>query len=105
MLRQKSRSFLLFIAVLTALVGVMLLHASIRREMDKTLLNQKSEVVGHLGITDICIFTDARYTRHPSMADYATPFQDYPLSIDHFPSSSFMDVPPHLNRREGVEAP
>ena len=98
MLKQKSHVFLLSIAVLMMLMGVMFLHASIRQEMDSSLLKQKREVVGHLGLTDICLFTDARYARHPSMADYATPFQDYPLSLDHFPSASFMNVPPHLGR-------
>jgi hypothetical protein len=97
MLRQKSHVFLLFIAIQVVLLGVMFLHASIRREMDRTLLEQKRDAVGHLALTDICLFTDARYARHPSMADFATPFQDSPLSLDHFPSGSFMNVPPHLN--------
>lgn len=81
------------------LVGVMLFHASIRQDMDRALLQQKREMVRHLSLTDICLFTDARYARHPSMADYATPFQDYPLSLDHFPSASFMNAPPHMKRR------
>ena len=98
MIRRKSYVFLLFIAVQVALLGAMLLHASTRRELDGTLLEQKREVAEHLALTDICLFTDARYARHPSMADFATPFQDYPLSLDHFPSGSLMNVPPHLNR-------
>ncbi len=99
MSKQKSHLFLLFIAILLTLVGVMFLHAAIRQEADRALLDQKREVVEQLGLTDLCLFTDARYARHPSMADFATPFQDYPLSLDHFPSGSFVNVPPHLNHQ------
>lgn len=45
-----------------------------------------------LGLTDLALFTEARYTRHPSQADLHTPFQDHPMSFDHFPSGSL--VPP-----------
>ena len=36
-------------------------------------------------------------TRHPVMADVNTPFQDYPLSIEHYPSGSLMPPPAHLS--------
>jgi len=63
-------------------------------------LERKREFVERVGVTDLCIFTDARYARHPSMADLHTPFQDYPLSFEHFPSGSILSVPPHLRPRE-----
>lgn len=63
-------------------------------------LEKKRAFVGQMGITDLCIFTDARYARHPSMADLHTPFQDYPLSFEHFPSGSILSVPPHLRRKD-----
>jgi hypothetical protein len=31
------------------------------------------------------------------MADRNTPFQDHPLSLEHFPSGSILALPPHLN--------
>jgi hypothetical protein len=55
-------------------------------------------VVQRYGLTDLCLFTDARYTRHPAMADLNTPFQDYPMSFEHFPSGSFLTPPQHLTR-------
>jgi hypothetical protein len=47
-------------------------------------------------VTDLCLFTDARYTRHPSLADRHSPFQDYPLAMEHFPSGSLVLPPAHL---------
>lgn len=49
-----------------------------------------------LAITDPCLFTEARYTRHLSLADLHTPFQEHPLSLEHFPSGSLTLPPPSL---------
>ncbi len=45
------------------------------------------------GLTDLALFTEARYTRHPAMADLHTAFQDDPMSFDHFPSAAFAPRP------------
>jgi len=42
-----------------------------------------------LGLTDLCIATEARYTRHPAISDSMAPFMDHPGSIEHFPTGSF----------------
>ena len=52
-----------------------------------------------LELTDLCLFTDARYARHPSMADLHTAFQDSPMSVEHFPSGTLVLPPPHLRPR------
>jgi hypothetical protein len=49
-----------------------------------------------LGLTDLAIWTEARYTRHPSLADRATAFQDHPGSLEHFPAGSVVAPPPQL---------
>ena len=51
---------------------------------------QSVVLVQQLGLSDLCLFTEARYTRHLSMADLHTPFQDHPVSLDHFPSGSLV---------------
>ena len=56
-------------------------------------------LVERLELTDLCLFTDARYARHPSMADLHTPFQDSPMSAEHFPSGTLILPPPHLRPR------
>lgn len=53
-----------------------------------------SIVVSELHLTDPCISTEARYTRHPSVTDLLVPFMDHPGAIEHFPSGSFW-APPH----------
>lgn len=51
------------------------------------------ELVLHLELTDLAIWTEARYTRHPSQADLFAPFQDGPSSIEHFPAGSVVAAP------------
>ena len=46
-------------------------------------------LVGDLGITDLCLSTEARYTRHLAVSDRMVPFMDHPGAIEHFPSGSF----------------
>lgn len=48
------------------------------------------EVVSRLGLTDFAIWTEARYTRHPSQTDFFSPFQEFPSSLEHFPAGSVM---------------
>lgn len=55
-----------------------------------------ARLVARLRLTDLCLFTEARYTRHPSQADLHSPFQDHPLALEHFPSGSLLTPPiPH----------
>lgn len=51
------------------------------------------DLVATLGLTDIALFGEARYTRHRSLADLASAFQDGPATLDHFPSGSLVTPP------------
>jgi hypothetical protein len=83
-----------------AVVLVLLIaHACYRQRADVPVLTANSDLVKRLELTDLSLFTDARYTRHPAMADLFTPFQDHPFSLEHFPSGSLLTLPPHLQRR------
>ncbi|WP_232023936.1 hypothetical protein [Sulfurivermis fontis] len=55
-------------------------------------------LVAELGLTDLALFTEARYTRHLSQADRHTAFQDHPLALDHFPSGSLVPPPQRLQQ-------
>lgn len=59
-------------------------------------LASNRRLVASLGLTDLCLSTEARYTRHLSQADYHTPFQDHPVALEHFPSGTLIAPPPHL---------
>jgi hypothetical protein len=52
---------------------------------------QKIAVAG-LGLTDLCVATEARYTRHPAVSDPMAPFMDHPGALEHFPTGSFWAV-------------
>jgi len=51
------------------------------------------EITSSLKLTDISFSNDARYTRNPSQTDVFSAFQDYPGSIEHFPSGSVIAPP------------
>lgn len=46
-----------------------------------------------LGLTDLCLATEARYTRHPAVSDQLAAFMDHPGALEHFPSGSFWAWP------------
>ena len=78
------------------LIGLMFADAAISRHLDRESVRERREIVRVLTLTDLCLFTEARYTRHLSMTDLNTPFQDHPMSLEHFPSGAIVGPPPHL---------
>jgi hypothetical protein len=91
---RKSTLCLSLIGVQAALFVGMLLHA--KRQADRAVRQRQASLalVRSLGLTDLCLFTEARYTRHPAMADRHAAFQDQPMGLDHFPSGSLLAPPP-----------
>jgi len=65
-----------------------------QRRAEATALNH--DLVAKLQLTDLCLFTEARYTRHLSQADLHSAFQDHPLGLEHFPTGSLVPPPAHL---------
>lgn len=78
--------------------GATLVDSRLGRAEAQAGLQARRALVARLGLSDLCLFTEARYTRHLSLADRHTPFQDHPLSLDHFPSGSIV-APPAVVRR------
>ncbi len=84
-------------------IGIFLLcliavDAAVSRRIDNEGIEKRREIVKTLNLTDLCLFTEARYTRHPSMADINSAFQEHPLALEHFPSGSLTVIPPHLRQ-------
>lgn len=46
------------------------------------------------GLADLCLTTEARYTRHPAQADRFAPFQDLPGAFEYAPSGAWVLPPP-----------
>jgi hypothetical protein len=99
---RKSDLFFSFLVAGVALMYLMFMDAAISRYLDRKFVQERREIVRTLMLTDLCLFTEARYTRHPSMTDLNTPFQDHPMALEHFPSGSMMTVPVHLKRRTEI---
>jgi hypothetical protein len=92
----RPRPSSLFLAM--ALTGILTLgaamgHALQRQEKDRPDLAALARLAATLQATDLALFTEARYTRHPSQADLHSPFQDHPSALEHFPSGSFVPPP------------
>lgn len=66
-----------------ALVGHTLLQKNSQREQEMDILTET------LGLSDLCLATEARYTRHLTLSDKIAPFMDHPVALEHFPSGSF----------------
>ncbi|HSN90073.1 MAG TPA: hypothetical protein VLS93_02495 [Anaeromyxobacteraceae bacterium] len=90
---RPSSAYLVFLALLLLLAEAAAVHARRARIRSGPVLEEQAAVVGRLGLTDLCLFTEARYTRHPSQSDRFSPFQDHPHALEHFPSGSLAAPP------------
>jgi len=86
----RSVQFLLFTAVSLTVFLLLPLHA---RHAQQHAGSQMAQL-RRLQVTDLCLVTEARYTRHPALADHHAPFQEHPLALEHFPSGSLI-LPSH----------
>ncbi len=101
-MQRKSTFFLSGLGLAALVLALMFFDANLSRRLDAPAALERQEIVKMLSLTDLCLATEARYTRHPSMADLHTPFQEHPLSLEHFPSGSFIAVPPTLQQKDGL---
>ena len=92
---RPSAYALFFLVVATAAFALALLDAALPRAQREAELNETRALVARLGLTDLALFTEARYTRHPTQADLHSAFQDHPLALEHFPSGSLLPPPRH----------
>ncbi len=94
------------IGLLAALVLVVLaLLPSILHPADTDMqkLADNRAIVEKYGLTDLALFTEARYTRHPSQADLHSAFQDHPGALEHFPTGSLLAPrPSSINSHESL---
>ena len=103
---RKSTLYLSLLSAQAALFVAMLLHARLQEPRAALQRQPSARLVKQLGLTDLCLFTEARYTRHPAMADRHAAFQDHPMGLDHFPSGSLLAPPtfpsPHARPHPAV---
>jgi hypothetical protein len=90
---RKSDIFFIYMSINLALAGVAFVHSQLQQSSALKTVETQAQMVRELDLTDLCLFTEARYTRHPSQADRHTPFQDHPMSLEHFPTGSIVGPP------------
>ena len=91
-------SSLILISALAALIlfGLTFVDAGAKRAAMQAAVERRASLVARLGLSDLALFTEAHYTRNPSLADRHTPFQSHPVAFEHFPSGSLLLPPEHL---------
>jgi hypothetical protein len=95
---RRSSLFFTYLGIQAVLLAAAFTHAAYLRGWRAPDITETTAMVRRLELTDLCLFTEARYTRHLSQADMHAPFQDHPMSLEHFPSGSL--VGPRQGRRE-----
>jgi hypothetical protein len=101
--RGSSRAAALFVGLGGAFLAA-LAHAGLAGAAAESRRAETRALVADLGLTDLALFTEARYTRNPALADLHSAFQDGPLTFEHFPSGSLV-APPHDFGRGRIETP
>jgi hypothetical protein len=95
---RKSDKFIAFTAFNGVVFVLMLLSSQLGQATANAELRERARLARELMLTDLCLFTEARYTRHPSLADLHSAFQDHPFSLEHFPSGSLISPPARYER-------
>ena len=93
---RPSDRFILFCLAGLLLLVLALAHSRASSHAREKAMAVTAKIVADLGLTDLCLSTEARHTRHPSQADRNAAFQSHPLALDHFPSGSIIGPPPAL---------
>jgi hypothetical protein len=96
---RPSQILLIILLVLFFIDTSLFIHSRrLEKELQADEEIQKIVVAG-LGLTDLCVATEARYTRHPAVSDPMAPFMDHPGALEHFPTGSFWAVSPNKSMR------
>ncbi|NCO84027.1 MAG: hypothetical protein COW90_05550 [Nitrospirae bacterium CG22_combo_CG10-13_8_21_14_all_44_11] len=90
---RKSTAFFIFITANLAVMAALYIHSLTAVSKHPVFKKEIKEIAEKLRLTDLVLSTDARYTRHPSQADLFSAFQDFPGSIEHFPTGSVIPPP------------
>ena len=96
---MRPSHLLFFILALLALFnGGLLLYDAQLRSSQESNAHRLNIAAAAMGLTDLCVATEARYTRHPAISDPVAPFMDHPGALEHFPSGSFWAPPPIMHQ-------
>ena len=87
---MRPSAWLLVMVLVVAVADLVLYQGLQRRQSEwQTRLVDLRRTVTALGLAELALTTEARYTRHPVSSDPLAPFMDHPGALEHFPSGSF----------------
>jgi hypothetical protein len=91
---RKSTLYLIYITLNSlVLFFCLFVHPVLTAKTHNGRITEEKMLMNALVITDLCLFTEAPYTRHPSQSDFHVAFQDHPMALEHFPSGSLVSPP------------
>lgn len=93
---MKYRILAVVLAAELALLGALVIGADAKVSAQAAETDHKRALARRFDLTDLALWTEARYTRHPAMADRFSAFQDFPSSIEHFPAGAIIGPPSEL---------
>jgi len=99
---RPSHLLILFLLLLAALDGVLYVDYLRLRHDRPAALDILTATAAGLGLSDLCVATEARYTRHPAASDRVAPVMDHPGGLEHFPTGSFWAPPPYPETRKEI---
>jgi hypothetical protein len=83
------KRFFIFISLEFICVLAFFVVGKVQQSERTKILQQQQTIAQKLLLSDVCLTTESRHTRHISMPEWIAPFQDFPAYLEHFPSSSF----------------
>jgi len=91
-MRPANRALIFLACIIGSFALTFADAARLRADRAKAIADAATSV-RQLGLTDLVLFTEARYTRHPTQADLQSAFQDHPAALEHFPTGSLLPPP------------
>jgi hypothetical protein len=99
---MKHRAFIGFIIGELLLLSLFFASGQEALKSRAAEVRDKRDIVKRLMLTDVALWTEARYTRNPSQTDLFSAFQDFPSSLEHFPAGSII-APEKVNEHTEVK--
>jgi hypothetical protein len=87
---RNADKFLLFLLGNVLLLALLFVHATIWSRAALPELEAAAQTVRYLGLSDLCLSTEAPHSRHPSLVDRHAPFQSHPMALEYFPSGAIL---------------
>lgn len=89
-----ARAAVVMIALEAAAAWVLAIAGAAHRERLDDVRRVNRRLVRELGLTDLALWSDASYCRHPCSADFYSAHSDHPAAMDRFPAGSMVPPPP-----------